>query len=85
MTTIEFRAEQYEAAEITWANTETVETSKRNSMLSRFGDWVTGLVYGADAPTNATYEKFSGQASQVPRFLDQHSFSVGDNIVLGEE
>ena len=85
MTTIELRTDQYEAAETVWANTDTVETSKRNSMLSRFGDWVTGVVYGVDAPTNTTYERFSGQASQVPRFLDQHSFSVGDNIVLGEE
>lgn len=85
MTTMEVSTSQFDTSKTAWLDSVSAGATEVMPKISRFGSWVTHLVYGHEAPTEATYTRFSGQESQVPTFIDLHSFSVGDNITLGEE
>jgi hypothetical protein len=85
MTTMEMNANQFSTARTDWLDSVSEGIEDRKKVFAGFRTWVTGLVYGVDGPTKATFTRFVNQSSQVPTFIDTHSFSIGENIVLGEE
>jgi hypothetical protein len=72
MTTIETAQEQTLTRGEWLDSVVRLQTEPRESSLTRLREWVVGVVYGEDAPSESTYTTFENQSSQVPRFEDAH-------------
>ncbi len=65
MTTLEMDTSGYVATRAEWLDSVASETQPRTKVMEGFRNWVTGLVYGVEAPSEATYERFPDQQCQV--------------------